>query len=443
MKKIRILVFLICIAMLLVQSGCSKNTDVQEDSSDKETYMSGDENNSIQLSRNDYYEDAVSLIRVLEDTHPAFALEDISHDYEQEKQQFLNSITEDTSINEFSFLVQRYLTKLNDGHTRVQRNVNTQFLDLNYHAAGDELLILNEDGSLSDKQIIELGGVSVNKVLAIVQAYFPAENDAASNLNNNIWALNSEVIKLAGCEISNNSVDITLNDNGVISSKRVEFIEKNIYECYEYSTEIESKLINDIFYIDMNICNDNKILRQQIKKLKKAIKNGTTKIIIDVRDNPGGNSMACEKLLNAMGMRAPSYGVYIRYSELAHNQYSKLPSEGNKYMEPDRTTAKSNESIYLVVLTNERTFSSATMLAVYVKDGGLGTIIGTPSVNAPSSYGDILYYKMPKTGLEVTISYKKFLRPDTEADQRILLPDIITDYYDDALETAIDYLSMK
>ena len=112
-------------------------------------------------------------------------------------------------------------------------------------------------------------------------------------------------------------------------------------------------------------------------------------------------------------------------------------------MEPDRTTAKNNESIDLVVLTNERTFSSATMLAVYVKDGGLGTIIGTPSVNAPSSYGDILYYKMPKTGLEVTISYKKFLRPDTEADQRILLPDIITDYYDDALETAIDYLSMK
>ncbi len=325
----------------------------------------------------------------------------------------------------------------------MQKNVNTLFLDLDCRAIGDELILLNQDGSLSGKHIIEIGGVSIDKILAIVEEYFSAENDSARTLNNSIWAFNIEVIKLAGCEISNNSVEITMSDNGSISNKKIEIVEKNIYEYYEYSTEIESKMINDIFYIDMNICNDNRILSQQIKKLKKAIKNGTTKIIIDVRDNPGGNSMACEKLLNAMGMRAPSYGIYIRYSELAHNQYRKLPSEGFRYLEPDSTTAKRNESIDLVVLTNERTFSSATMLAVYVKDGGLGTIIGTPSANAPSSYGDILYYKMPKTGLEVSISYKKFLRPDTEADQRTLMPDIITEYDTDALETAIDYLSMK
>ena len=45
-------------------------------------------------------------------------------------------------------------------------------------------------------------------------------------LNNSIWAFNIEVIKLAGCEISNNSVEITMSDNGSISNKKIEIVEK-------------------------------------------------------------------------------------------------------------------------------------------------------------------------------------------------------------------------
>lgn len=61
--------------------------------------------------------------------------------------------------------------------------------------------------------------------------------------------------------------------------------------------------------------------------------------------------------------------------------------------------------------------------------------------NSPSSYGDILYYKMPNSSIAVSISYKRFLRPDREADHRILLPDIVTPYGSDILQIAIDYLS--
>jgi hypothetical protein len=81
------------------------------------------------------------------------------------------------------------------------------------------------------------------------------------------------------------------------------------------------------------------------------------------------------------------------------------------------------------------------MMATFVKDGSLGTVIGTPSKNAPSSYGDILYYELPFSGIDVSISFKRFLRPDTETDQRILMPDIVTEHNEDILETAINYLS--
>lgn len=445
MKKIRILIIFVCLVLILFQAGCSKeqNASLQEDYVEKETSISENENNSIQDQESIYLEDALNLITVLEDTHPAFVLGDISENYEQEKQKFIDSITRDTNKDEFTYLVQKYLTLLQDGHTKIERNINTQFLNLNCYAVGEELFLLNEDGSLSENQVTQIGGVSINKIYSTVQTYFVAENDTAKDLNNNRWTLNREVLKLAGCDINNNSVDITIDQNGVISEKEIEFINKNIYESYNYATEIESKMINDIFYIDMNVCNVNSALENQIVKLKEAIKNGTTKIIIDVRDNPGGNSSACEKLLNAMDMRVPSYGVYIRYSELAHNQYKNIPSKGFKQWDPNKTVAKRNESIKLVVLMNEKTFSSATMMATFVKDGSLGTVIGTPSSNSPSSYGDILYYRMPNSGIDVSISYKRFLRPDTEANQRILLPDIVTQYNIDILETAIDYLSTK
>lgn len=433
------------IVLILLQSGCFEESNflVGEDNTEKETFIPENGNEPIQNQQSIYLEDALNLITVLEDTHPVFVIGDISDNYEQGKQQFINSINQNTTKDEFTYLVQKYLTLLQDGHTGIQRNANIQFLDLDYYSMGNELLLLNEDGSISDNVVTKISGVPIKEIYETVQTYYSAENDAARDLNNNIWALNYEVLKLAGCDIINNSIDITINQNGIISKDKIKFIKKDIYESYKYLTEIESKMIDDIFYIDMNICNDNKILEEQVVKLKETIQNGITKVIIDIRDNPGGNSQACEKLLKAMDMDVPSYGVYIRYSNLVRSQYGSLPSEGFEHHAPDKTTAKRNENIQLVVLMNEKTFSSATMMATFVKDGNLGTVIGRPSSNAPSSYGDILYYRMSNSKIDVSISFKRFLRPDIEENQRILLPDIITDYNTDTLETAINYLNTK
>mgnify|MGYP000064532538 CR=1 FL=1 len=436
MKKIRLLIILL-LALMILNPGCSNsNKDTQP-----VDQMTGSGSSRAQDRESGYLSDARELISVVEKTHPAFALGDISDDYKQRKQELVNSVTKDTGKEEFTLLVRKYLASLHDGHTGVQNDSAKRFLNVNCRADGNDLFLLNDDGSLSADRITHIEGVPVNRIFETVQTYYVAENDAAKNMNNSIWALNDEMLKLAGCDISTGSAEITVERDGVCYKEEAEFADRDIYESYNYSYEIKSEIINDhIFYIDMNICEDNKNLKAQIKELRKAIKSGITKVIIDVRDNPGGNSTACTKLLNAMGMRNPEYGSFIRYSELAHEQRG-VPSEGFRQYDPDKAKARRNDKIQLVVLTNERTYSSATMLAVFVQDGDLGTVIGTPSSNAPSSYGDILYYQLPSSGIEVTISYKRWLRPDTEADQRILIPDIVTDYNSDILQTAIDYLS--
>ncbi len=108
-----------------------------------------------------------------------------------------------------------------------------------------------------------------------------------------------------------------------------------------------------------------------------------------MRNNGGGNAEYCKQLLEALGMSAPEYGLTIRLSPLA----SKLRGwAGTSGIEQNAINANvvRNNKIYLVVLTNEYTFSDATMLGVYVQDGKLGTIIGRPSINAPCSYSDVV-----------------------------------------------------
>lgn len=390
-----------------------------------------------------YLKDAMDLINVLESTHPAFDLGDISEDYELEKQRFINSIDSNTSRDDFIMLVRRYLTVLQDGHTNVRGNADPLFLDLNCRAVGEDLFLTDENGSITGIRVTHIGGVPVSTIFSTVQQYHVAENEAGRDMNNSTWTLNYEILQLAGCDVTQSSAEVTLEEDRKVSAQDVRFVNKDVNSKYHYLHEISSEMIEDIFYIDMNTCDVNDTLEKQIGALKDALVKGTTKVIVDVRDNPGGDSMACTMLLEAMDMKEPDYGVYIRYSKLAHKKYKYLPKSGFIQHDPDRTTARKNENINLVVLTNENTYSSATMLAVFVKDGGLGTVIGTPSSNAPSSYGDILYYTLPKSRIEVSISYKRFLRPDAEADPRIVMPDICAEYGEDILARAVEYLNSR
>ena len=83
------------------------------------------------------------------------------------------------------------------------------------------------------------------------------------------------------------------------------------------------------------------------------------------------------------------------------------------------------------------------MLATYVQDGKLGTIIGRPSINAPNCFSDTVQYQMKQSQFWVNISTSQLLRPDVMADSKTLVPDIMTEIGEDSLQKAIEYLEAK
>jgi C-terminal processing protease CtpA/Prc len=80
----------------------------------------------------------------------------------------------------------------------------------------------------------------------------------------------------------------------------------------------------------------------------------------------------------------------------------------------------------LFVLTGPATFSSGNWFAVIVQDNGLGKVVGEPTGNAPSSYGDILSFELPCSGTGYTLSFKRWVRPDPSRDPApCLVPDVL------------------
>lgn len=145
-------------------------------------------------------------------------------------------------------------------------------------------------------------------------------------------------------------------------------------------------------------------------------------------------------------MIPPTMGSIIRISELAKKTY---PSMYGSYRGTPTITgstgsaiiSKKNDEVKLIVLSDETTYSSANMLCALVQDGKLGQIIGQGSSNSPSAYGDILYFKLPYTGLEGQVSHKRFTRADSTADQKQLHPDVEVPYGTDALSVALEMLA--
>lgn len=88
---------------------------------------------------------------------------------------------------------------------------------------------------------------------------------------------------------------------------------------------------------------------------------------------------------------------------------------------PKKTSSKFQGKVY--VLIDNNTFSTATDLAVMVKDNQLGAIIGEETGGVPSGYGNPIYFKLPNTGFYVFCSNQHFIRPNGLDNRRGVIPD--------------------
>lgn len=214
------------------------------------------------------------------------------------------------------------------------------------------------------------------------------------------------------------------------------------------------------------------------KELVVAMRHARTRhLIVDLRENTGGNDVMVPMLLYFLFGQEPMVaydkGFQIsRYSELYFQMYANSSLEGinrnravpievgdydfsaervrSKDIDPAELLQAAGERLkgtptfytlfsqglygnfyrpaQLVVLSSAWTYSSGfTMLAALEELGA--TVVGTPSAHAGNNFGDSLLFQLTNTQLRGAVSFKQNVTfPDDPDKGRCLKPDIMLTY---------------
>ena len=185
-----------------------------------------------------------------------------------------------------------------------------------------------------------------------------------------------------------------------------------------------------------------------------------TNLIIDIRENGGGNSALGDQLLQYVSKsKFTQFGrTIVKYSQIQKNffkanceadstnceTYNYLKKQQNGKIETfdDQKLITPNSNIFngkIYLLTRLKTFSSASNFAQCFKHYKIGTVVGEETGGWIVAYGDKIATTLPISKLAITISQKKFYTVGaTENDLHGIIPDVKV-----KSENALDFVLKK
>lgn len=245
----------------------------------------------------------------------------------------------------------------------------------------------------------------------------------------------------------------TITHQGLNFSDLVSFLNQKI-PAKKYTFEI---IEGDIGLITYNKCENYNSFQRFLKKTFKEIqKKHIQKLIIDIRNNTGGNSSLNQLLLSYITQKPfrQASGRYWKVSEQAkawyesHPVYQKLFGQEfmNEYMNAANqsiikdaysslhqpTKPKNYYEGQTCFLIGPNTFSSANFLADAVKTYQLSTLIGSSTGELTNDFGEQLSIQLPHSGLTLYVSSTydigangnpdvyEAVQPDIEVKQEVL-----------------------
>ncbi|HWT73778.1 MAG TPA: S41 family peptidase [Mobilitalea sp.] len=367
-----------------------------------------------ELTKEQAQEDLEYLFTHLKNYHPAYVdgSKELTDAVEKQYKQEVSQLGDTVTVLQMWQACTRITATMHDGHTGVyEYTFQKKYLDGN-------------PNELADKEIISINGVAIEDLYKTFCSQFSYELDSYADYEfHNLIAL-EEYLRFLGINTTD-GVDITYLQND--TENTVHYTFKSMSEetqpknstDYKFVTYSIDEATNSAMFT-LTACDYNDeyltILEEFFTKVKEA-KIGN--IIVDLRNNGGGNSMVVNAFLSYLNIDSyQSYYGDVRFGPILWKSKSGIVKN------------EKQEKVFdgrLYVLTSSQTFSSANMFAVMVSDNKIGTIVGEITGNMPSSYGDVLSFRMPNSRLYIGVSGKVFHRPDSSLDSEPLIPDVQVD----------------
>ncbi|MFZ5353260.1 MAG: S41 family peptidase [Bacillota bacterium] len=431
-------IIVLVLALNLAACGLSKNSEASTESDYDVTI----------LTREEALEDLEELERVISKVHPA-TIEGLSAKTKSLIEAAKNNMGETIELDDFYFKVQDILCSLKDAHTSTaiySPLKGERTLNVSYAWLYDGLYVTKDIATLmKGDKVLAIGGKSVEALFDELSRIIPHEND--------IWVrgagesmLNREyIIKHIGLINEDSKIDFEVLRNGskINVSAKFDDLKGNLISYFpEFKKDFTYDILKEdsIGLFTLNTCKYNNKYKAFVKKFFTEVRDKKIQnIIVDLRNNSGGNSQVTDEFLTYFPIKQyKSFGGYMRLSHEANEQRSyefkiSEDSKKNKYEFPGSINVnelKDEKLLFngdLYIINSKYTFSSANWFGVIVKDNKLGTIVGEPTGNSPSSYGDILRFELKNSKIDFRVSHKCFIRPDEKNTSNTLEPDVLVE----------------
>lgn len=392
----------------------------------------------VTLTQEEMLQDASWLIKTITDVHPAFA-DGVSIEYEEVFQNMIARIESSRlSKEEFYFTLSQAVASLNDAHTNLRMNFKPKGINIPLVWLADGLYVFQPYEALqAGDKILSIGGLSEQELLSKLSTFVSAENRYwVKAMGQKLLRYQSVLTHIGAISDKDTEVALLVSRNGEQHQIKVSCVEKlQQYSIREPRPWVGYEIhANDGYaYFWLDSCTMNDTYRRTLRQFfTKVIENNIPNIVFDVRYNPGGSSVVVHEFISYLNH--PYYKGYsgqTRYSHLAAQQRgydveAGIETHGSGQRKNSLSDILFDGNVY--VLTSNVTCSSGNMFAVYIKDNGFGTIVGEPTGNAPTAYGDLLIFELPNSGFKLGVSHKRFVRPDPkELPHDALYPDVLVE----------------
>jgi hypothetical protein len=379
------------------------------------------------MDRNMLEEDFRFVIDTIKSVHP-LGLTKLPDDFNEYADNYANKCND---VEELIASLSRLTALLQDGHTNIEVEYLSNNLCLNLPCVWlNDGLYATEDyrGILKGDKIVGIGDYTIDEVLDKLSLIIPHENHYLVKVRSttypfyNYHLFSKLVLQTIGALMGSNVKLIVSRDDRMLE---INLSLENYNGFLDFKDN--DKFLN--FWIEKNVaifkldeCKYNKEYIEGLHEFFKLVSDKKIKnIIIDLRENMGGGAKVATEFFKYLSIdNYYFYGVKVRNG----SEESLINSEQN-LIKNKKVESVEPYSGKIICLVSNKTFSSARIFAVELKDNEIATILGQPTGGKPCSYGNPLRYRTPNYKIKFRVSSRTFTRPSESGKEDIsLFPDV-------------------
>lgn len=324
---------------------------------------------------------------------------------------------------EFDLELRRILTAIGDSHTTMSYGIETAY-PVGFHLFTDGMYAVATARQYQDvlgTRLIAIDGSPVPLLLEAARGITPHDNDSQIALAAPTYLMMPELLAAAGLTARSDKATFTFRDEqGDRFSVTVEAVSREtVSEMVSLSSRLDEIAASrggeqplsrrstdrfywhtyderrDLLYLQYNVCREDPRypMDQFAGDVMASIRlDEPAVVLIDLRRNGGGDSRILGPLIRAL----------------------EADALGRDYR--------------LAVAIGRRTFSSAVLNAIDLRQKADAVFVGEPSGGRPNHYGEVRTFELPNLGRTVQYSTRYFHSyrpaPGSDPDPPALIPDI-------------------